>query len=273
MERSNLVFESAVTDAGGKEYTTRLRELKPDDCKRIIQIVRNYSENATLLLYTAYRENREQAVRNIRENDLDRVLNVFGVLDKHYQGDITILKRFITNFPEADLFSPYGPIQAPFADGVKQYIEKAIQERNKPDRDTIRLGIEIDGNLIGGFVFDFTKKKVEDYITIGDFGVYTENTKTARPGWRYAVYPAIYFIDSVVKGYEDKGENLYISATTHPCNLETSKMFSKERGFREVGGRISTGYGSRRKFVCKYSDFIGNFLVSPKTQNMNHECT
>jgi hypothetical protein len=278
LKLNNLTFESVVTAADGNLYTARVRELLPGDCGRITQIVRNYSENATLLLYIAYRERRDQIIQDARESGLDRVLNVFESLDKQYQGNINILKadkdakkrimntlkRFVTSFADEELFSPYGPInKTPFADGVKNYIDRAIQERNKPDRDTFRMGIEIAGTLIGGFVFDFIKKDIDAYKTIGNIGVYAENAQTARQGWRYALYPVICFIDSVVKGYEDKGENLYISATTHLCNLETQKLLSKENGFIELKNKL-TGYGPRRMFVCKYHDFIRNFLPQPE---------
>jgi hypothetical protein len=266
----NLAFESVAAAADGKIYTARVRELQPDDWTRITQIVRNYSENATLLLYIAYLERKDQIIQDIGESGLDRVLNAFESLDKQYQGNINILKadkdakrrimnalkRFVASFSDTELFSPYGPIQATFVDGVKDYIDRAVQERNKSDRDTFRMGIEIAGNLIGGVVFDFIKKDVDAYKTIGDIGVYTENTHAARSGWRYALYPVLYFINSVVERYEDKGANLYISATTHPCNFETQKVLSKESGFIELGNR-STDYGHRRRFVCKYSDFIG----------------
>jgi hypothetical protein len=59
-----------------------------------------------------------------------------------------------------------------------------------------------------------------------------------------------------VKGYKDKGKNLYISATTHPCNRETQGLLSEKRGFTKLGDNIPTDYGPRKIFVCKYSDFI-----------------
>jgi hypothetical protein len=262
--RNNLGFESGAAAANGKIYTARMRELQQDDCDRLTGIVRNYSENATLRLYAAYHEKRERIVQAIRESGLDRILNVFESFNKQYQGDINTLKQYITSLPDEELFSPYGPIQAPFSDGIKNYIDGAIGERIRPDRDTFRMGIEIAGTLIGGFVFDFIKTEVDTYKTIGDIGIYTEHTQTARPGWRYALYPAIYFIDSVVKGYEDKGENLYISATTHPCNIETQRTFSTESGFIELDKNISTAYGPRKMFVCRYSDFLKNFLPRPE---------
>lgn len=268
LKPDNLSFESVAAFADGKVYTTRMRELQSEDSDRITQIVRNYSENATLLLYTKYRERREQTIQDIRESGLDKVLTVFEFLDKHYQEDINILQRLMTTFPDEELFSPYGPIQAPFAEGVKHYIDTAIQERNNPNRDTFRMGIEIEGSLIGGFVFDLIRKKLGDYICIGDLGAFTEHTAAARPAWLYALYPAIFLMDNFVKGYKDKGENLYISATTHLCNSETQKTFVKERGFIELGHNIPTVYGPRRTFVCKYSDFIEKFLPWPEKLNI-----
>jgi hypothetical protein len=166
------------------------------------------------------------------------------------------------------LFSPYGPIQEPFKGEVEEYINSAIEEREKPDRKEFRLGIEVNGKLIGGFVFDFIKKNIQghgtNYETIGDVGVYAENKGIARIGWRYAVYPVMHFIKRVVQGYADKGKNLYISATTHQCNFETEKLLSTEKGFIELETRKIENYGPRRQFVCKYSDFVDKFLSHPR---------
>jgi hypothetical protein len=266
MKRSVFAFEADVVDARGNKYNTLVRELQPEDRDRLAGIVRNYSENATLLLYRAYCGGKEQLIRDIGDERLNKTLDAFGKIGRQYSGDMQSAQQDIRGLSDEQLFSPYGPIQAPFAESVEKYINRAIDERNKPDRDTFRLGIEVNGRLIGGFVFDFIEKTIEGYRTIGDIGVYTEKAITARLGWRYAVYPVMYFINSVVKeGYEDKGENLYISSTTHRCNFETQRMLGNEKGFIELGGNIPSAYGHRRTLVCKYTDFVNNFLPRPES--------
>jgi hypothetical protein len=274
----DFAFE-AVFDHKGEKFNTLVRELQLEDSKRLVEIVRNYSRNATLFLYEDYCKDKEQLKRDIRDvqnKGLNNTLDAFDKIGQQYSGDMQSAQGYIGGLSDEQLFSPYGPIQAPFAESVEKYINKAIDERNKQNRDTFRMGIEIGGRLVGGFVFDFIKKMKKGYRTIGDIGVYTENTKIARIGWRCAVYPVIYFINTVVKGHVDESKNLYISATAHPCNSEALNPLRKVLDFIGPDEMIPTKHGLRKLFVCKYVVFAehllaGNFL--PSTTNCRIKIT
>jgi hypothetical protein len=100
----NLVFESTVVGFDGKKYKTRVRELQKDDSEDIVRIVKDYSKNATLFLYDAYRKGREQIIRGIGDERLDNVLEAFKRLDERFPGkvapDANIIKKYIGKFQD-----------------------------------------------------------------------------------------------------------------------------------------------------------------------------
>jgi hypothetical protein len=263
----DFAFGAEAVEKDGNKYNTLVRELQPEDCDRLVEIVRCHSRRATRALYIAYCEGKEQFMRNVGDRKLNNILDIFGNVGQRYSKSEKVVERYIRSFSDEQLFSPYGPIQAPFEEDVKEYIKSAIDERNQPDRDTFRLGIEINSRLTGVFVFDFKEKTIKDdgknYRTIGDIGICTEDSETVRLGWRYAIYPVMYFINSVVKGRVDKSEDLYISITTHPCRFETQKLLGS--CFTGMEGNIPSAYGPRKTFVCEYAKFIGNFLPRPRS--------
>jgi GNAT superfamily N-acetyltransferase len=269
MNTISLRLNSLIIEGGN----LCLRELRQDDYERLVEIVRDYSINSTVLLYGLYRKNRDWVTSTMRENDLDKVLDIFDT--KVNGDDITVdcrsLKEDLNNCSDELLFSPYGPIQAPFRISVKNYIGKALQERQEPERKVFRMGIDYQGTLIGVFTFDVIECVIQDCRTIGDIGVFID--PAYRNHWSGTLYYVAYLMHHVL-GFQDKSQNLYISATTHPLNSETRGLsiagqeekrclLDPSYGWREKTP-ISSSYGKRRIFVAEYIKYIQEGLLCSK---------
>jgi hypothetical protein len=252
-----------------------IRELKRGDCGAIKKIARDYSEYATFLLYKAYctgciedittYELKDEVLDTLKR--LDRTVKLRGKPMEQIENALRDPKvkpqliDAIRRCNERGLFSPYGPIYAPFSTSVPSYINKAIYTRQQEKRKFFRLGIEYRGRLSGCIIFDIDEQTIQGYRTIGDIGVFMENTKV-RNYLRYVLYTVLRFIDQDL-GYKDKSANLYISATTHPCNQETPDMLEK-RGFIEKGTINDPEYDSPRTlFVIEYGKISERFRKVP----------
>jgi hypothetical protein len=255
-----------------------LRELRQDDCGRLVEIARNYSVNSTYLLYDLYRKDKEANAKAMCDNGLDMLLDAFKKFDATISGyvvtntDYKRLKDVMEKYyPDRLLFSPYGPIKPQSGENfeikVKEYIETAQRELKKQKRDFFRMGIEYKENLIGGFAFDIIEDVIKDdhnneYRTIGDLGVFLETTHRNR--LVETLYCGADLISHLIS-FQDEIKNLYISVTTHPLNSETRILLEK-RGWKLIDS-VTSHYDNekRKRFVIKYTDIINKFL------HQNHE--
>jgi hypothetical protein len=255
-----------------------LRELREGDCEPLEKIIRDYTVNSTLLLYSLYIKDKETKARAMCENGLDMLRDAFKKFDVTVSGSVVTnddykrLKDVMEKYyPDELLFSPYGPIKPQhgenFEKKVKEYIETAQTELKKPKREFFRMGIEYQETLIGGFTFDIIEDAITDdhdntYRTIGDIGAFLETSHRNRLA--ETLYCAAYLINHLI-GSQDKIENLYISVITHPLNSETHNLLEK-RGWNLIDS-VTSHYGNekRKRFVATYTDIINKFLLQ------NHE--
>ncbi|MDR1175684.1 MAG: hypothetical protein LBK83_09490 [Treponema sp.] len=256
MDIHNLVFGNGPI---------RIRELNQRDCGPIKKIAGDYSENATFRLYKAYCTGYIQDTGGLKDEvlatleRLDRSLKLRGRPIEQIENalrDSEVKQRLIDAIHRCDergLFSPYGPIYAPFNVSVPAYINKAIYTRQKAEREFFRLGIEYSGQLTGCIAFDIIEKIIQGCRTIGDIGVFMKNTN-ARNCLGNVLCMVLRFIDRDL-GYKDKNANLYIGATTHLCNQETPRLLGR-LGFNEKNNIIDPDYGPRRLFTAEYCGIV-----------------
>jgi len=165
-------------------------------------------------------------------------------------------------YPDDHLFFPYGPIQAPFKESVKEFIDVAIDTGKMESRRMFRMGIVAENVLIGCFTIDFNKHKILGYPneTTGDPGIfiipeYRKNKNNGLERWKEVFSLAT----TIVKRfYPFNEQEILISATTHRVNRETGHIL--ENGFTEYEGAVLHGnYGARRFFTINRKDFINKF--------------
>jgi hypothetical protein len=249
-----------------------LRELTFKDRDDLLRIVRDYSEAATVSLYRKYADAREVYLQKMRNSGLDYLISLFRQMDTAYSNDIRRLQAvkdfsglkkieaemrdgLRTCCPDCGLFSPYGPIKAPFDQSVARYLENAIAQNDKKPRNTFIMGIEIKTadkrRLIGCLVFDTIKQEIQGRMTIGDIGVFAE-TNARTTYWQFAAAGMLRFADKNL-GLQDKN-SLFISATTHPCNTGTG-FLNEKRGWEKIQP-VVTEYGLREQFVIPYHTLI-----------------
>jgi hypothetical protein len=240
-----------------------MRELtEVGDCETIAKIIRDYYETATWLLYEVYLKNPEQEKENIKKYELEYILDTFKLLDESEKPpkEKSQFKEAIRQCSDAELFSPYGTIKAPFKEGAYAYVEQSIDERNEVERKIFRMGIEHNGKLIGCFAFGLIEQMIQGYRTIGNLGIFWEDTPMAEEYWKEAIYPAKYFIDQVL-GYENKSDDLYISVRVHLCNHLILPLVTPKQGFKDITNFFSyRAAGKRKIFIAPYSDFIYKFF-------------
>jgi len=272
--------------------TVCLCELKESDYSRIVEIVGAYSLEATALLFNqSYLHNRDNFKSEIQryDNSLNRVLKMFDSIQ------LTVTNRFEFNCGREALqrgernnwrehiehikqvlnrnvlFSPYGPLQAMTSESVNNFIARAIEARNIAERELFRLGIKIKDTLIGCFVFDFIYNEIEyrntTYHTIGDIGIFIDpdyrsikdnNGKIVSRSWLETFKTAASFIKEIFHLYK-KYDNTFISATTHPLNMETGGILSNYYGFFNLEETIETEYGQRKRFIINIDKFFEIF--------------
>jgi hypothetical protein len=261
MDIHNLVFTNGPI---------RIRELTLGDSGVIREIAGDYSRNATFRLYKAYCTGNIQdtygltnEVRATLER-LDRSVNLRGRPVGQVENalrDPEVRQRLmdaIRRCNERGLFSPYGPLHAPFSASVLAYINKAIRTRQNGEREFFRLGIEYSGRLTGCIIFDLIERTIQDCRTIGDIGVFMKNTQE-RNCLGKVLCMVLRFIDQDL-GYKDRSANLYISAKTHPYNQETPRLLRKI-GFIEQGTINDPEYNSPRTlFAAEYREIVERFL-------------
>jgi len=275
---NNIVIESNII---------KLCELnsEKDKIDEIIKIVENYSFTATLVLYKLFLKNPKQFSYNVQNYspELQGLFQVFKIMNNKYSyfpdkysmnmTDIRKLeniKKYIKdNIPCEQYYSPYGPIQQePFAESnktfkksVDNFIHEAILSRSMKKRNIFRVGIELsNGKLIGCLTFDFKESSIDNYKTTGDIGLFInpENRDFDNANgkyWREALYCFTIFIERIYQFYFDVNESIYISATTHPFNYSTERIFEN---FKYTGIK-NTIFGIRKYYVIPYQDFINTF--------------
>ena len=291
--------------------TITLCELEDSDCTTILNIVKAYSLEATAVLFNElYLQNKEISEEEIKRQD-KKLLKTFRLFDiiqlrnsfepyssknlikkdenrerrKHINRLINEIKNTLGCNNTQGLFSPYGPLQAMTISSVKKFINKAKNTRNSKKRKTFRLGIKYKDILIGCFTFDFIYKKIKhdnnDYYTIGDFGIFInpeyreikdKNGNITNRCWRDTFFVFSVLIKKIFFHYI-KNENTYISATTHPFNTETQRMFSTDNKFIYLKNRINSKYGNRKHFIIKYEDFLDVFLEKRCEEEYNEQKT
>ena len=249
----------------------KLRELKltKREINDIFLIVRDYAEFSTMRLYKAYKEKREEIEKCMKKTNLIYLFQVFHDLDEHtLYTDSQIIDK-LHNRPDKDLFSPYGPMNENELYFTKRMVRTYIEDakiKNKPLRNSFRMGIEYENRLIGCIVFDTIVKNINlngNQITvIGDIGVFLESSNYSRRQLARSIQLMLYFVDKYLE-LENKDE-LFISMTTHLCNQETEPLLRSIRGFQRDEKLILTEHGLRKHYVISYSKIKNGYLRDPE---------
>jgi hypothetical protein len=224
-----------------KDGTITLRELKGTDAQNIATIVRKYSRKSTESLYNECLKKPEN-IEVMRTIGLDKLAGIFEThMKRTTSQDVS---NWVNNLVDECLFSPYGPLYAPFQAAAEDYITCAIKWRADEPRENFRLGVEtkIKGQrkLIGCLVFN---TKMDANGALGDVGLFFDPS-----------YPE-FVTDSLVLAVtflnwllDNKYPDVLISATTHRFNQESLRMLARF-GFDEQNPQIITDYGERQVFV------------------------
>jgi hypothetical protein len=272
MDMNNLVIETEFE--GGEKILLRELELKKDKGD-IWRTVRKNAEDATLDLYEKYCSQNKQQKEEMTKYGLENVLATFQKLDTFCgssRHEIQRLKQTLEpiikqqdKYPDAELFCPYGSFQTSaqypsFTEKVQQFFEKVKNERLGISRKSFHMGIiRINRKItelpmfIGCLVLTVTQKRIGGYKTEGCIDMFASN-RNARHWW--ALHPAVCFLHCVM-GFGDKGSDLYLRGTTHPCNIAVLKLLDQKFPFIRVGTDaeyVPEFYSVRNKYVVKYSD-------------------
>lgn len=265
-----------------------LRELSQDDYYPILRIVRACAAHSTRILYELHKDRRYNHIFHHNIEDvfdecfLSKLLENF----KHFEyllrirgtTEIPEYKEFLKDmekafefFPDGQLFLPYGPIQPPLEDSVKEFLGDAIEAQNKikdKPRRMFRMGImQIDATkkedtLIGCFTIDFDEHKILGYpdITTGDPGIFIvpdhrDNKDKDMRNWETVFILATKIVEEYFKFDENV---MLISATTHRFNVEAENILKK--GFKEHDSLVTHAkFGVRRFFTISKEHFIANY--------------
>jgi len=256
-----------------------LREIYPDDYERILEIVRACAAHCTRELYRSYLQNDKfkNNMNNVFEKDfLSKLAGNFKHFDNmmakegttlgspHFKEFMDKLEDALKYFPDDQLFSLYGPIQPPFDESVREFINAAIDAKAKKERKMYRMGVAVGDSLIGCLTIDFNKNKTPGYPkeTTGDPGIFLdpgcrENNGIRR--WREVLSLAAKIVEEY---YPFKENEIPISATTHRFNAETKNFLSPDNGFAEFPDILHGKYGERRFFTVDQKVFIDKFDLS-----------
>lgn len=257
-----------------------LRELNNDenDFKSIKNIIRACAARSTRKLYDAYRTSKCFKHTMLGNKQIKKLIKTFKLFDEKISNDKIIdgsaeYKTFLLNiedvltfFPDDNLFFPYGPIQAPFDESIKNFIELACDSRSELNRNFFRLGIEKETKegkiLVGCVTFDFNKHNIIGFPekTICDPGIFIHPMQKEFNGIR-TWQKTFFLVASFLKqDNRYKNENIKIGATTHSLNVETGNILCNENGFTEFDGLVfNSDYGERRFYYISYNDFLNNF--------------
>jgi len=262
-----------LTENGG----LRLCELEHADFDRVLEIARACAVRATRNMYDACHRDRlfrpsmremagEKTIKNILEA-FDRFDSVLSA-KKHrtgssgYKSLLLEAETILKAYPEDHLFSPYGPIQAPFKESVEKFIALAVKTGKATKRKVFRRGIALGDKLIGCFTFDVKEYQIEGYPgkTTGDFGLLIDPDHRTMGGkaeiWRGVFSRAV---PDIEKHYPYKESGLRLSATVHRLNLEMGHIWCAKNGFKDEGLFRHKTYGERRFFTIGFKDFVQRF--------------
>jgi len=255
-----------------------LRELSEnDDYVKILGIVRAYTAHSTRILYELYRKEKNFKYNMNDTFDKDFLSKLYKNF-KHfdcitenksitYKSDrfkilLKKIEEVFKYFPDDHLFSPYGPIQPPFDESVKEFLDIANDTHKNNGRRLFRMGIMKNDKLIGCFTIDFNKHKFLGFQneTTGDPGIFIDPAFRDYKGkrtWQYVFFMATKIVEEF---FPVEKKEIEIGATTHRLNVETENILSEENKFKEFEGFVSHAkYGARRFFTIKKEAFITNF--------------
>jgi hypothetical protein len=242
----------------------RIRDLTDDDHDRIVELIRNFSKDATAALYKEWTKDRPGIEEKMCRCGLPELVGRFIAFDQSMSGVAGEdrpgqFRRELETWEDKDLFCPYGMLQAPFEKNAARYIQWAKDTAQGNPRDEFRMGVEYNHALIGCFVFHLQKKKLRKYQTIGDFGVFGESGLMGRPSAVY--FPVVHFLERIPFPVSVKKRKILIGVTLHPCDYVRTSFFSSEYNFRLVD-TMETIYGNSRRnvFVADYTGFVDKIL-------------
>ena len=259
-----------------------LRELVPADYDSIVDIVRACAARSTRNLYHLYKDksfnnNFKHNMNDIFEKDFlvklrknfrhfDDIMSKEKIIygSQQFTDFLDKIKNAFKFYPDDHLFFPYGPIQPPFNESIKEFLDTAIDASQMENRRIYRMGIVVKNVLIGCFTIDFNEHKILGYpkITTGDPGIFI--TPHCRDNNNIRSWQEVFSLATTIveRFYPFNDQKNEISATTHRVNEETNNILSSNKGFKEFEGTVlHSSYGARRFFTINYNDFIKNFKL------------